>query len=308
MNGWIHRKYKFNEGVSREQFLIAVDESCDQIQRLKSISVDGLKVVGLVESKSGLSAWKFTVDFDNSGHLTGQYRIRTENEDSIIPQCVARKINEEIEPLLKGHQKEKSLRRRAFLFKHWKILLVILFVLILCIYAGQRNVKESMQREITISSVDCIGKDYKEVIQEFKSAGFINISTEESEDLEYEELNKKDTVKTITINGKKEFKRGESYMNVAKVYLIYHSPKRKPVPISAKDAKGKDFQEVKKLFNEAGFYNIELEQDKDLITGWITKAGEVESISVGGDEEFTDNIERVIDSKIKIKYHTFKDK
>ena len=49
MNGWIHRKYKFNEGVSREQFLIAVDESCDQIQRLKSISIDGLKVVGLVE-------------------------------------------------------------------------------------------------------------------------------------------------------------------------------------------------------------------------------------------------------------------
>ena len=74
---------------------------------------------------------------------------------------------------------------------------MILFVLILCIYAGQRNVKESMQREITISSVDCIGKDYKEVIQEFKSAGFINISTEESEDLEYEELNKKDTVITI---------------------------------------------------------------------------------------------------------------
>lgn len=54
-----------------------------------------------------------------------------------------------------------------------------------------------MQREITISSVDCIGKDYKEVIQEFKSAGFINISMEESEDLEYEELNKKDTVITI---------------------------------------------------------------------------------------------------------------
>lgn len=45
-----------------------------------------------------------------------------------------------------------------------------------------------------------------------------------------------------------------------------------------------------------------------MITGWITKAGEVESISVGGDEEFTDDIERVIDSKIKIKYHTFKDK
>ena len=28
----LHRKHKFNEGVSREQFLIAVDESCDQIQ------------------------------------------------------------------------------------------------------------------------------------------------------------------------------------------------------------------------------------------------------------------------------------
>ena len=43
------------------------------------------------------------------------------------------------------------------------------------------------------------------------------------------------------------------------------------VPKSASECKGKDYLDVKALFESAGFTNVNVRAIEDLVTGWITK-------------------------------------
>ena len=49
---------------------------------------------------------------------------------------------------------------------------------------------------------------------------------------------------------------------------------------------GKNYLDVYKSLKELGFYDIEFEVIEDLITGWLVADGEVESVSIDGDDSF----------------------
>ena len=66
--------------------------------------------------------------------------------------------------------------------------------------------------------------------------------------------------------------------------------------------------ELISILEEAGFVNITTEADRDLVTGWITKEGSVEEISIGGDTKFSQNASYRPDVEIVITYHAFKEK
>ena len=51
--------------------------------------MDGHKVYGTVASLSGISSWKFVIDFDYEGHLTSDYTVASSNDDSDIAERVA---------------------------------------------------------------------------------------------------------------------------------------------------------------------------------------------------------------------------
>lgn len=51
--------------------------------------MDGHKVYGTVASLSGISSWKFVIDFDYEGHLTSDYTVASSNDDSGIAERVA---------------------------------------------------------------------------------------------------------------------------------------------------------------------------------------------------------------------------
>lgn len=76
------------------------------------------------------------------------------------------------------------------------------------------------------------------------------------------------------------------------------------IPISMKDAKGEDYKIIVKQFNDAGFTNVEILERKDLIVN--LRVGEVEKITINGDEEFMKGQEIRKDSKIVIYYHQLK--
>jgi len=76
-------------------------------------------------------------------------------------------------------------------------------------------------------------------------------------------------------------------------------------PSGSSAQKGRDYQEVVKDFEEKGFTNISLIPLDDLITGWLTKDGEVESVSVDGDENYSPDRWYPNDVKVVISYHTF---
>jgi len=76
-------------------------------------------------------------------------------------------------------------------------------------------------------------------------------------------------------------------------------------PSASSTQKGRNYQDVIDTFEEKGFININTEVLDDLITGWLTKDGEVESVSVDGNVDYTANVWYPNDVEIVITYHTF---
>ncbi|WP_416728771.1 DUF4839 domain-containing protein [Fictibacillus sp. JL2B1089] len=76
-------------------------------------------------------------------------------------------------------------------------------------------------------------------------------------------------------------------------------------PSGSSVQKGRDYKKVVKDFKEKGFKNISTKKQEDLITGWLTKEGEVESVSVDGDTDYSSDEWYSNDVEVVITYHTF---
>ena len=74
---------------------------------------------------------------------------------------------------------------------------------------------------------------------------------------------------------------------------------------SNSDLEGMNYQEVESILRAKGFVNITTIPIEDLITGWITKDGEVERVMINGNESFSSSKKYSSDIEIIIFYHTF---
>lgn len=79
------------------------------------------------------------------------------------------------------------------------------------------------------------------------------------------------------------------------------------MPCDMSDYKGEQYEAVVQELEDLGFYNIETTEKKDLVTGWITKDGEVYKVSIGGDSDFDEGDIFPKDAEVVVTYHTFKD-
>lgn len=77
------------------------------------------------------------------------------------------------------------------------------------------------------------------------------------------------------------------------------------IPSSAGVYKGQDYQEVIASLEKTGFTNVSTEVLDDLVTGWMTKDGEVEHVSVDGEIKYNPDARYAADVKIVVTYHTF---
>ena len=80
------------------------------------------------------------------------------------------------------------------------------------------------------------------------------------------------------------------------------------VPGSSKDFKAEQYTEVVKQLKKAGFTNIKTEKIEDLITGILTSDGEVESVTIDGNDDYIEGTAFSQDAEIIVKYHTFPEK
>lgn len=92
----LHEQKLFSGNISKTEFEKIVKEAGEGIPRLMEIEANGAFVCGTVESKSGLTEWKFYIDFDDHGHITGSYILKSRNTDSAIPNAVATRIQRRI--------------------------------------------------------------------------------------------------------------------------------------------------------------------------------------------------------------------
>lgn len=78
-------------------------------------------------------------------------------------------------------------------------------------------------------------------------------------------------------------------------------------PAISDEQKGHMYKDVIALFKEQGFTNIKTQTIKDLMLGWITKDGEVEHVSVGGNIDYSADTWYPEDIEVIVTYHTFPD-
>lgn len=78
------------------------------------------------------------------------------------------------------------------------------------------------------------------------------------------------------------------------------------VPGSSKNFETVNFAIVAQQFEDAGFSNIKLTSIEDLKYGILTKDGEVEKVTISGNEEYVIDRRYDQDVPVNIYYHTFK--
>ena len=79
-------------------------------------------------------------------------------------------------------------------------------------------------------------------------------------------------------------------------------------PSGSSVQQGRNFLDVIEDFEKHGFTNIKTEAIDDLIFGWLTEDGEVEKVTVDGDEDYSADTWVAADVEVVIYYHTFPQK
>jgi hypothetical protein len=96
---------------------------------------------------------------------------------------------------------------------------------------------------------------------------------------------------------------------VAMISISACSAKQEPIELKvskSSDVMGREnYKKAISELKKTGFTNIKTKALDDLITGWLTKDGEIEKIEINGETEFKANDSFPKDSKIVITYHTF---
>ena len=156
---------------------------------------------------------------------------------------------------------------------------------------------------IGISPEWAAGRHYEAVLKELRDEGFTNLTAAALEDLPFESLEQSGASTEVILSGKKSFKKGSKHLPNSQIVILYHSPMRTGVPLSAESARGMDYNEVAALFQEAGFGCISLTEKKDLFAGLMHKKDSVEAISISGADEFKEGDRYPVDAEVAITHH-----
>lgn len=87
---------RFDGKISKDVFYDMVKRGGVGIRRIINLYAEGPIVYGTVRSQSGISDWRFKIDFNDYGKITGTYWLSTDNDDSDIPKIVADRISQQI--------------------------------------------------------------------------------------------------------------------------------------------------------------------------------------------------------------------
>ena len=155
---------------------------------------------------------------------------------------------------------------------------------------------------VGVDSNELLSVSYEIVKDTFEKLGFFNIKIDSVPS--WDENDKTGGVKSIYVNGKSGFLGGELFAKNSEIVLIYCIC---PIEITANvnDFIKQDYRDVVMRLKNMGFTNIKTVAIKDLITGWLTKDGSVESVSVAGKTDFQVGDKFMPDAEIVINYHTF---
>lgn len=111
------------DDISADEFESIARKLAKRIRRIEEVDVYGPVACFTVRSQSGISTWDFSVDFNNWGHVTGWWKLYTDNTESSIPGVVARDMSSLVEETIernrrKRYEREESDERSKFSYEY----------------------------------------------------------------------------------------------------------------------------------------------------------------------------------------------
>ncbi len=213
-------------------------------------------------------------------------RQKMKREEELRQLEEERLLREQEEALRKQKEEEREIRKQKII----KFLKIVFF----------RKI------EVPLSSSECIGRNYEEITETFKEAGFTRVRTSFIDDLWPETFSQENEVASISVNDAYSFDRHYKALIPSKVVIQYHTAHLEYVPYINKKARGIDYKTVFNEYKARGFTNIELVPLNDLRPRAKRKNERVESVSVNGAENYSAKVKIRIDSHIVIRYHSYR--
>lgn len=141
-----------------------------------------------------------------------------------------------------------------------------------------------------------------------KDAGFTNIEGIPLNDLTKKLINKDGMIESISINGSKDFRKGDWFAPETSIKITYHSVSDDELvgiqPLeSAPYYFGKDYSIAEADMTDSGFTNLELVPAKDLKEG-DNRIGDIVEVLINGNSSFYYYTLFPESSKVVIKYHS----
>ena len=210
---------------------------------------------------------------------------------------------------------EKSKHKITRLFL-WAIIIVIL----IGSYAGWRlvhridnyQVEQSHKGKIEITSTitDYSGTRFNDMEMYLRDAGFTDVEGVPLNDLTQKLVNKEGLIDSISINGSKDYDKGEWFAPETPIKVTYHSVSGEELvgiqPLeSAEYYTNKDYSIAEADMLDSGFTNLELIPAKDLSEG-DERIGDIIEIMINGNASFDFTNLFSEDSNVVIKYHSQK--
>lgn len=158
---------------------------------------------------------------------------------------------------------------------------------------------------------DCetlIGKNVEYVTSAFRNEAFSNVHVIPLKDVYKGSVYVVGQVEQIVINGSSYFRKGELLPYDAEIIITYHAKREIVMPFSERKLRKMSYMTAGNQFEELGFTEIYEKPIRDLVTGWVKRAGSVERITIGDANSFKKNSVFPYDVRITIEYHTFKEK
>lgn len=181
---------------------------------------------------------------------------------------------------------ERGLRKqrvKAFFFRHKKI-------------------------QLQYNSSDLLGRNVDDVETLLHNQAFNNIKIVPIKDIYVGSPYSTGQVEHVVIQGNSHFGKGEQIPYDAEIVVTYHEKREITIPFSERMLWKTNYISAGDKFLDLGFTEIFMRPIHDLVTGWITKDGSVEKVTIGDVYPFGRNSVFAYDTKITIEYHTFKKK
>lgn len=160
--------------------------------------------------------------------------------------------------------------------------------------------------EIGAQPSDLIGKSKEEVVSFLMGRGYKNVSFKEVRVAAGYAI-PNNAVESVSFGGASDVSSNSVFSKKTAIVVNYciHNI---VVGKGSSEFEKMLYGDVVSYFRSRGFMNITTTPLTDLITGWVTKDGETESVSINGSFEFDSNAQYAYDAQIVITYHTFKSK